>query len=116
MGPKERLKTLQCWAPSGLASRNFLLPHHRGGMCQNCRELLPLHVALNFWQESNTVGLPRWPSWPAAPGWMPWLVPGVGPSPGSCAVLSGKALADVVDLNCFLILFSVGAASHQPRL
>lgn len=89
-----------------------------GGVCQYCRELLPLHVALNSWQELNTVGLPRWPSWPAAPGWMPWLVPGVGPSPGSCAVLFGKALADVVDLNCFLIIFSfrAGAASHQPRL
>lgn len=84
-------------------------------MCQNCRELLPLHVALNSWQESNTIGLPRWPSWPAAPGWMPWPVPGVGPSPGSCAVLFRKALADV-DLNCFLIIFSVRAASHQPGL
>lgn len=88
-----------------------------GGVCQNCRNCFPCTwSSAPSWRQ--TVGLPRWPSWPAAPGWMPWLVPGVGPSPGSCAVLFGKALADVVDLNCFLIIlsFRAGAASHQPRL
>lgn len=78
-----------------------------GSGVPNCRELFPLHVALNSWQEPDTVGLPRWPFWPAAPGRMPWLVPGVGPTPDSCAVLFGKALADVVDLNCFLVRLSL---------
>lgn len=28
---------------------------------QNCNKLLPLHTALNSWQEPDTAGLPRWP-------------------------------------------------------
>lgn len=64
----------------GLASRNFLLPHRgrRGRPCQNC-ELLPLHTALNPWQEPDAAGLPRWLFTPQPldgrrgcfPGWAP---------------------------------------------
>lgn len=52
-----------------------------------------LHLALNSWQEllgchvGHVAGM-KAVYRPAAPGWMPRLVPGVGPSPGGCMLFS----------------------------
>lgn len=83
-----------------------------GWLCQSCNKLLPLHTALNSWQEPDAAGLPRWPrrrDEAVLPRAQPLdgrrgRSPG-GPSPGGCARLSlfGEAQADVVDLNRFLI-------------